>query len=71
MIVPSARKRDSNHMYIVPTHNRAQEWGGDNVFKLLKMDLSLPIATEIINVTATERSMIYTNVVHIFIPAEC
>lgn len=36
----------------------------------VKMNLSLPIATEIINVTATESSMIYTNVVHIFIPVE-
>lgn len=34
------------------------------------MSLSLPIPTEIINVTATESSMIYTNAVHIFIPAE-
>lgn len=35
-----------------------------------EMNSSLPIPTEIINVTATESSMIYTNAVHILIPAD-
>lgn len=43
----------------------------NNAYLNVKMNLCLPIATEIINVTATERSMIYTNVVHIFIPVKC
>lgn len=39
-------------------------------FEMYKWILNLPIATKIINVTATESSMIYSNVLHIFVPAK-